>query len=310
MGKRFIGSLLILGILINGIMLGEVAYASENAEVMEISQDDSINAAKLIAATFVVEDIKNNAESGWNQESAVSDNATIVYTMNNAILGYMFPIYSAGIGNGYIVVSTEDYGFSIIEYAYENNEISELAIGGQIENAATRQVSMVERVYLSGTLDYVAVDNNNNYFNCSGEVINLEKEPNLRIDVNKDGIDEAKDFVNLVSQYSDSEIESLLESIKTGTPEDNTSGGIITSPTTYLKNELNSSYTYTLDNSKSSVLLGVGSKTCSDLGGHNNCTLTALYNAILYYPKSRIISTQNIRTLEPPVCQETIGRAQ
>ena len=67
MGKRFIGSLLILGILINGIMLGEVAYASENAEVMEISQDDSINAAKLIAATFVVEDIKNNAESGWNQ---------------------------------------------------------------------------------------------------------------------------------------------------------------------------------------------------------------------------------------------------
>lgn len=31
---------------------------------------------------------------------------------------------------------------------------------------------------------------------------------------------------------------------------------------------------------------------------------------IPYDPKSRIISTQNIRTLEPPVCQETIGRAQ
>ena len=31
---------------------------------------------------------------------------------------------------------------------------------------------------------------------------------------------------------------------------------------------------------------------------------------LLSNPKSRIISTQNIRTLEPPVCQETIGRAQ
>ena len=28
------------------------------------------------------------------------------------------------------------------------------------------------------------------------------------------------------------------------------------------------------------------------------------------YPESRIISTQNVRTLEPPVCQEIIGPAQ
>lgn len=39
--------------------------------------------------------------------------------MNDGILGYMFSIYNAGIGNGYVVISTEDYGFSIIEYAYE-----------------------------------------------------------------------------------------------------------------------------------------------------------------------------------------------
>ena len=30
----------------------------------------------------------------------------------------------------------------------------------------------------------------------------------------------------------------------------------------------------------------------------------------IYKPKSRIISTQNVRTLEPPVCQEIIGPAQ
>lgn len=154
MRKRIISSLLILTLLITGIMLGKapVAYASGNSETGRSSeQHDSINAAKLIVATFVAEDIKNNAESGWNQNSDVSGDATIVYDMNDGILGYMFSIYNAGIGNGYVVISTEDYGFSIIEYAYENNEISELAIDGQIENAVTRQVSMVERVYLSGT---------------------------------------------------------------------------------------------------------------------------------------------------------------
>ena len=33
-------------------------------------------------------------------------------------------------------------------------------------------------------------------------------------------------------------------------------------------------------------------------------------SALVYKPKSRIISTQNVRTLEPPVCQEIIGPAQ
>lgn len=287
MRKRIISSLLILTLLITGIMLGKapVAYASGNSETGRSSeQHDSINAAKLIVATFVAEDIKNNAESGWNQNSDVSGDATIVYDMNDGILGYMFSIYNAGIGNGYVVISTEDYGFSIIEYAYENNEISELAIDGQIENAVTRQVSMVERVYLSGTLDYIAADDNDNYFNYSGETIDFEEEPEFEINTNSDETNEAKDFVNLVSQYSDSEIESLFEDIKAGTSsDDNTSGGLITAPTTYLKNEVNSSYTYTIDSSNSKVLSGVGSKTCTDLGGHNNCTLTALYNAMVYY---------------------------
>ena len=119
MRKRIISSLLILTLLITGIMLGKapVAYASGNSETGRSSeQHDSINAAKLIVATFVAEDIKNNAESGWNQNSDVSGDATIVYDMNDGILGYMFSIYNAGIGNGYVVISTEDYGFSIIEY--------------------------------------------------------------------------------------------------------------------------------------------------------------------------------------------------
>ena len=90
--------------------------------------------------------------------------------------------------------------------------------------------------------------------------------------------------MNLVFQYSDLGIESLFENITAGTSSaDNTSGGFITAPTTYLKNEVNSSYTYTVDSGNSSVLSGVDSKICNDFGGHNNCTLTALYNAMVYY---------------------------
>ncbi|MDE7265954.1 MAG: hypothetical protein K2N89_00610 [Lachnospiraceae bacterium] len=90
--------------------------------------------------------------------------------------------------------------------------------------------------------------------------------------------------MNLVFQYSDSEIESLFENITAGTSSaDNTRGGFITAPITYLKNVVNSSYTYTIDSGNSSVLSGVDSKICNDFGGHNNCTLTALYNAMVYY---------------------------
>ncbi len=300
MRKRIVSSLLILSLFITGSMSGKapVAYASENPEEGISEQHDSINAAKLIVATFVAEDIKNNVESGWNQDSDVSGDATIVYGTNDSILGYMFPVYNAGTGNGYVVISTEDYGFSVIEYAYENNQISELAIDGRVENAATRQVSMVERVYLSGTLDYIAADNNDNYFNYSGEAVGFEEEPEFEIHTDSDATNEAKDFVNLVAQYSDTDIDSLFEDIKAGTSSgDNTSGGLITGPETYLKNEVNSSYTYTIDSSNSSVLVSVGTKTCDDLGGHNNCTLTALYNAMVYYREekgySEISNTQN-----------------
>lgn len=107
MRKRIISSLLILTLLITGIMLGKapVAYASGNSETGRSSeQHDSINAAKLIVATFVAEDIKNNAESGWNQNSDVSGDATIVYDMNDGILGYILPLQEVIITHGLVQV--------------------------------------------------------------------------------------------------------------------------------------------------------------------------------------------------------------
>lgn len=298
MKKKIISSLLILTLLITGFIYAPAVYGSENSEAYEISaHQDSINAAKLIVATFVSEDVNSNPESGWSQDSTVSDDVTVVYDINDNVLGYMFSIYNTGTGNGYVVISTADYGFSIIEFSYKNNDISELATNDQIENTETNQTNAVDRVYLSGTFDYIVSDKNENYFNSSGEEVDIEKVPEFEINTNLQDKNAARDFENLVSQYSDAEIESLFEDITAGSSDDNTIGGLITSPPVYLKNEVNSSYYYKVDTSNTKILSDIGSKTCSDLGGHNNCTLTALYNAMVYYRDikgySNISSTQS-----------------
>ena len=62
----------------------------------------------------------------------------------------------------------------------------------------------------------------------------------------------------------------------------NEKGGIITDPVKYLHNNVGKSNDkYTVVTTK--TINGVGNKTCSDLGGHNNCTLTSLYNIMVYY---------------------------
>lgn len=285
MKKGIISGLVCLCAIFAGIMFSKafVGYASENSLPEDMSVQDSVNAAKLIVATFVAEDIEKNVKSGWNPNSDVSGDATIIYDTNDDILGYLFPIYNNGIENGYVVISSERYGFFIIEYAYESNDILALATDSQSGNGAIKRKSTVERIYLSGTLEYFA-GNNNSYSNYRGEKVDFEDEPTFEINADSNAINAANNFVDLVSQYSDSEIESVFEEIKTGTaPDDNTSGGIVTISVTYLKNVINSSYTYSIDYDNSLILSGVGSKTLSDLGGHNNCTLTALYNAMVYY---------------------------
>lgn len=83
---------------------------------------------------------------------------------------------------------------------------------------------------------------------------------------------------------SEEEIENMFSEFTCSievSPDNTDVNGVITSPLTYLKNNYGKKTdTY----STSTVLLsGMSRKTCSDLGGHNNCTLTALYNVIKYY---------------------------
>lgn len=60
--------------------------------------------------------------------------------------------------------------------------------------------------------------------------------------------------------------------------------GIVSSPEIYLKNctEYNE-----FEVKKVKIIDGVGHATCNDFGGKNNCTLTALYNLLLYYRDKR-----------------------
>lgn len=88
---------------------------------------------------------------------------------------------------------------------------------------------------------------------------------------------------NALQDKTEKEIESYFATVKCGsTAQNNTKGGIITNPVTYLHNTVaKSTDKYTVTTTK--VVSGVGSRTCTNLGGHNNCTLTSLYNIMVHY---------------------------
>ena len=61
----------------------------------------------------------------------------------------------------------------------------------------------------------------------------------------------------------------------------NTKDGIIDNPVMYLKNAINKDDEYALVESK--IIDGVGTTTCSQHGGHENCTLVAAHNISIYH---------------------------
>jgi len=91
------------------------------------------------------------------------------------------------------------------------------------------------------------------------------------------------DNINAICGKSEKEIEQYFATVSCGgNSPDNTKGGVIYNPVTYLHNTVGKKtdkYTIT----KSKICTGVGNRTCTDLGGHSNCTLTALYNAMVYF---------------------------
>ncbi|MGN0379303.1 MAG: hypothetical protein ACI4EU_06920 [Butyrivibrio sp.] len=80
---------------------------------------------------------------------------------------------------------------------------------------------------------------------------------------------------NALEGKTTDEIERYFASVEAGNSEENTNGGLVTNPITYLHNTVGrSTDTYTI--TKTKTIPGVGNRTCTDLGGHNNCTLTSL----------------------------------
>lgn len=107
------------------------------------------------------------------------------------------------------------------------------------------------------------------------------------------------DSLNALEGMTEQELEDYFSAVYSGatktTAKNNTKGGLVTDPVTYLHNTVGkSSDKYSV--TKTKYLSGVGNATCNSLGGHNNCTLTALYNVMLYYRKqgySKIPSTNS-----------------
>lgn len=89
---------------------------------------------------------------------------------------------------------------------------------------------------------------------------------------------------NALKDKSLKEIEKYFSTVESGTSaKNNTNGGIITSPVSFLHNTVgNNTDTYTA--TKRVVITGVGNKLLSDLEVNANCcTLTSLYNIMVYY---------------------------
>lgn len=87
---------------------------------------------------------------------------------------------------------------------------------------------------------------------------------------------------NALIGKTEEEIEDYFSNVYCGYSANNTDiNGLITNPVTYLRNNVGKSTdSYTYSETKVS---GVSRTTCDTLGGHNNCTLTALYNLMIYY---------------------------
>lgn len=86
---------------------------------------------------------------------------------------------------------------------------------------------------------------------------------------------------NALIGKTEKEIEAYFSAVESGILKNKT-GSVITNPITYLhKNVAKSTDKYTVISTK--TVSGTASKTCSDLGGHNNCTLVALYNIMVHY---------------------------
>lgn len=117
-----------------------------------------------------------------------------------------------------------------------------------------------------------------NYLERQEDVIDEIAEERTAVD-QKENTD---DDVNLLYKMSDSDVENYFYLNKWECGEKNTSAAYeVTNPVSYLHKNVDKSIdTYTVS---SKLVTGVSSSICNDFSGDNNCTLTALFNLMVYY---------------------------
>lgn len=263
-------------IIVSTLCMPKICVASPLSQIQENSECEEVDDADLAAAKIVAQEFITTVEAdNWSEDTFVNDNYTILYNLDNSISGYLFEIETNGISTGYITIGNAENAFSIIEYACEDNSISDTMLMKE-ENAN-------EQVYLTDGYEYVK-ELGDSYVTQDKQCIDIKECKDLDIKVSKQELKNADKLVDCVEEYIKEEDDEKLE-FYAGKSQNNTEGGVISSIPKYLKNYAGKSYTYTYKSKKSKVLSGVGTYLMTDLDSStaNCCTLTALCNAMIYY---------------------------
>ena len=143
--------------------------------------------------------------------------------------------------------------------------------------ALTFMLTSVQNVYADN--DHVEIPNNS-----AIETVIEEKSDDTFIPMTDKEIEKflsetSDNSQNALKDKSLKEIERYFSTVEAGTSaENNTNGGIITGPVTFLRNTVGNN-TDTYSATKRVLITGVGNQLLSDLEENANCcTLTSLYN--------------------------------
>ncbi len=292
--KKIIGILIVIT-LICTIVFSQVTFAEDNNELSEVTKFDvekpEIDKA---AAAFLLSDIVNNNDSQWDNSCKISI-VTPLFDLDNIVTAYSCQVVKELEYKGYIIVSASSDLFPIIQFSYTSKSPSE-TLKNSVENDSD---SSVDKVYYTGGFNYfVEVKDKNNDMNCKLITGDKIKKGDIKrqIKVNKKKVAKNRNIWESLKQIDRNMVNELFVagvSQPSSNGAENNYAGVITNPTSYLKNRFGQSNTYTVNNSRTKKLDYVGNWLMQDYESTNgvnvagaqvnNCTLSSLANILIYW---------------------------
>lgn len=290
MTKKILSIMIIITILCTSLF-GQAIFANNESGIdeIEVSNFDIAQVdAEKVSAVFLLSDLVNNPDSKWNIDCKIGD-ITPLYDFDNNVTAYSCQVANGSIDSGYIVVSASSDLSPIIEFSYESKSPSNYVKS----TLATQNNASVDKVYYTGGLDYSASlkDKNNNVIHkdFNNEKINKKNLDNS-FKIKKDKLKSNNEDWASLKKVNRNSLNLLFN---TGNA-DNTTGGVISDPAAFLKNNIPTTNTYTRDTANTKLLDYVGNWLQTDYertggigspsgNGVENCTLSSLSNILIYF---------------------------